>query len=392
MRKYTFILMVLFAFIPVSGALLFAGKPAAAQPSSAPVSGKDAPPAMKEGVSSEPSAARQEHYIATEVVKATWGSGENQVGLYNPSERGFEDAGPAFGPQSFDVDEQGNIYLLDTVNARVVKYGQKGDVLQTFPIVNLTPDDIRVRGDFAYIFDYGTHKILKYSMSGKLSEIYTIPSVIDEPLGGLQFDADGNLMIEKHDRLEGKYFSRFFEIGEGGDEYNKNHYIGFQSRDGTEYFQFQKRKSLSQEVGVIHILDRKGALKRKILLKFPEPQARSERYVYFRGLDEKENIYIEATFQTSAEGWEELIWKYNGKGELMASIDVAAPVKVNGSLSEDYARRFLKYRITDKGDIYRMFLFKDAVKIVKCTHCKIRCTLDSKSDLNWTPNPVLTGQ
>ena len=89
MRKYTFTLLALFAVILIAGALLCAGEPAAAQPSS--------PPVMKEEVPSAPSAAQQEHYVATEVIKATWGSGENQVGLHNPSERGFVDAGPNYG-------------------------------------------------------------------------------------------------------------------------------------------------------------------------------------------------------------------------------------------------------------------------------------------------------
>lgn len=366
MKKYAFTLLDLVAFILIAGALLGIGEPAAAQPSSPPVSGKDAPPAMKEGVPSEPSAARQEHYVATEVIKATWGSGENQVGLYNPSERGFEDAGPNYGPQSFDLDSQGNIYVLDSVNARVVRYDQKGEVLQTFPILNLTPDDIRVHEEFVYVFDYGTHKILKYSTSGKLSEIYTIPSVIEEPLGGLQFDVDGKLMIEKSDMFERKKFSRFFEIGESGYEYKQNNYIGFQSRDGTEYFQYQERQSWRQEVGVIHVLDREGALKRKILLKFPATRARGDRYVYFRGLDDEGNIYLDVGYKSlKKEGWEELMWKYDREGRLVASIDIAASIETNNRIPSRYTRTFVDFRITGKGDIYRMFPLKEAVRIVK---------------------------
>jgi hypothetical protein len=209
---------------------------------------------------------------------------------------------------------------------------------------------------------------LKYSTSGKLSEIYTIPSVIEEPLGGLQFDVDGKLMIEKSDMFERKKFSRFFEIGESGYEYKQNNYIGFQSRDGTEYFQYQERQSWRKEVGVIHVLDREGALKRKIMLKFPETHAHGDRYVYFRGLDDEKNIYLDVGYKSlKKEGWEELMWKYSKGGKLLASIDIAAPIEINGKIPLDYTRIFVPYRITGEGDIYRMFPLKDAVRIVKYT-------------------------
>ena len=65
-----------------------------------------------------------EIYQAELFVQASWGDGQGEVGLSNPSEQGVEDAGPNYGPQSFDVAENGHLFLLDSVNGRVIEYDE----------------------------------------------------------------------------------------------------------------------------------------------------------------------------------------------------------------------------------------------------------------------------
>jgi four helix bundle suffix protein len=48
---------------------------------------------------------------------------------------------------------------------------------------------------------------------------------------------------------------------------------------------------------------------------------------------------------------------------------------------------------TEGGFTERLYRVRSANRSssTRSTKCKIRCNLDSKSDLNWTPNPVRTG-
>ena len=65
-----------------------------------------------------------ETYEAEVFIGAEWGEREGEVGLYkSPGDEGGD--GPVYGPQSFDVsDETGYLYLLDSVNERVLEYDE----------------------------------------------------------------------------------------------------------------------------------------------------------------------------------------------------------------------------------------------------------------------------
>ena len=74
-----------------------------------------------------------ERYAATLFIEAPWGKGPGAVGLSNPSEQGTLDAGPNYGPQSFDVADDGQLYLLDSVNERVNVYDAGGEISEGLP-------------------------------------------------------------------------------------------------------------------------------------------------------------------------------------------------------------------------------------------------------------------
>ena len=61
-----------------------------------------------------------------------WGSGENEVGLSGPYENFWY-----FGPATFDVDKEGNIYIVDQLNKRILKINKKGEVLENVNIEQL---------------------------------------------------------------------------------------------------------------------------------------------------------------------------------------------------------------------------------------------------------------
>ena len=61
-----------------------------------------------------------------------WGSRENEVGLSEQYENFWY-----FGPATFDVDKEGNIYIVDQLNKRILKINKKGEVLENVNIEQL---------------------------------------------------------------------------------------------------------------------------------------------------------------------------------------------------------------------------------------------------------------
>jgi len=61
-----------------------------------------------------------------------WGSRENEVGLSEQYENFWY-----FGPATFDVDKEGNIYIVDQLNKRILKVNKKGEVLKNVNIDKL---------------------------------------------------------------------------------------------------------------------------------------------------------------------------------------------------------------------------------------------------------------
>jgi len=58
-----------------------------------------------------------------------WGNGENEVGLSGPYEDFWYD-----GPATFDVDKEGNVYIVDQYNKRILKVNRRGEVLESVSI------------------------------------------------------------------------------------------------------------------------------------------------------------------------------------------------------------------------------------------------------------------
>jgi hypothetical protein len=70
------------------------------------------------------------------LVRATWGTGLNQLGRSQPNEANPE------APSSLTVDTLGRTVVLDNVNERIVRYDQSGQVIDTFPVPLHAPQEI----------------------------------------------------------------------------------------------------------------------------------------------------------------------------------------------------------------------------------------------------------
>lgn len=323
-----------------------------------------------------------ETYQSELFIQASWGKGEGEVGLSNPSDQGIEDAGPNYGPQSFDIDDKNNhLFLLDSVNERVIEYDEKGEYRRDFPIVCGGTGDIRVSPDsnYLYIFSWRCGGVYKYSLDGELLEGYQILPGIGESPGlcteGLNFDEKGNIMLElRIDEVSG--VCRFYQIGEKGNEWRENYYEGYISRDRNEFYRVRK---INWQVVSVEIFDKKGSFQRAFTVNLLK-----KAYVYYTGCDNGGNVYLNVGFREpikTEEGFysDEFIWKYNREGKILAKINLFNPL---GEFSSKinlldipriylYADDFISLRVTSKGDIYWMTSFKnEGLKIFKYSKVK----------------------
>ena len=321
-----------------------------------------------------------EIYQAELFVQAPWGDGQGEVGLSNPSEQGVEDAGPNYGPQSFDVAENGHLFLLDSVNERVIEYDDQGKYLKDFPIACGGTGDIRVSPDeeYLYVFSWRCGVIYKYSIEGEFLETYPVLPNEKKSSGlcteGLDFDENGNVMLELRIDSYDKA-CRFYQIGKMGNEWKKNNYFGHVSKDGKEFYHVH---TVSESRETIQILDRDGLSQRKLVVELPQ-----EAYVYYNGCDKEGNVYLDVAFSYGSI-WDDdsyldhFIWKYNKKGNLIVEIDRSLPLQKlfeekskqtilsNSKTNGYYTDRFKEFRVSDNGDIYWLASLKGkGLKIFK---------------------------
>jgi hypothetical protein len=96
-------------------------------------------------------------------VDIPYGSGVGQVGTVNEGE------GAIIGPKSFTVDDEGTIYVCDTVNTRVQIFNSNGNYLSTIPLkTEAMAEDIAVDDSgFIYIYDQ-LGKLYQYDKKGTL--------------------------------------------------------------------------------------------------------------------------------------------------------------------------------------------------------------------------------
>ncbi len=309
-----------------------------------------------------------EAYEAELFIEAEWGSGKGEVGLWNPSEQGIEDAGPNYGPQSFDINESdGHLFLLDSINERIIEYDENGRYLRDFSIGIGATTDMKIKDECIYILSFGSDAVYKLDMSGKILEAHPITPGKNPGIGtgGIEFDENGNIMV--HINIDGYYNeeSRFYQIGKNGDEWKTNSYIGNITRDKKGFYFIEGVDWLTRK---IQTLDRSGSVQKEFTIKLPQ-----KAYVYYYGSD-KNNIYLNVAFEhgniNDGYYFDEFIWKYNKNGKLLAKIDRDIFVKnlsqelrikilSNSETNGAYAREFRKIRIINTEEIYLMLPFKE---------------------------------
>ncbi|PKN00002.1 MAG: hypothetical protein CVU78_03500 [Elusimicrobia bacterium HGW-Elusimicrobia-2] len=127
-------------------------------------------PALAEKSSPQTGAEQYEVYVPTVVIQAKWGTKAGEFGYkivpaHGEVLHGKEKSKIIVGPTCISVNENGEIYVLDTVNKRVLKYDKQGEFIDA---INLElPEDI-IYDNYAFQEMYigkNGHIYLRYTIS-----------------------------------------------------------------------------------------------------------------------------------------------------------------------------------------------------------------------------------
>ncbi|HJZ87051.1 MAG TPA: hypothetical protein VKN99_17885 [Polyangia bacterium] len=131
------------------------------------------------------------------LVRGRWGGAPGQFGRHRESE------GNAEGPMALQVAPNGDLLVLDQVNARVQRFRRDGTPLGSLPIGPATAQDVATdaSGHLLVLDRTGDHEVLVYGPDGTpLDRIPVVGGAIIEAGGvsGLFVDGDGVYLEREH--------------------------------------------------------------------------------------------------------------------------------------------------------------------------------------------------
>lgn len=125
---------------------------------------------------------------AETVVSAEWGDGEGRLG------RATQQEGEAQGPSSLGVDDRGRVYVLDGVNARVVRFVD-GTFDRAWPLPAGEFEDLVVARDrFAVLDRWEDRRVLVFAADGGV--VATLPIAPSVPAVMHLAVVDGEVLVE----------------------------------------------------------------------------------------------------------------------------------------------------------------------------------------------------
>jgi len=234
---------------------------------------------------------KMENYKKEVVLNLKRGKGPGEIGYYKDGPEDGE--GLRFGPDSFEITDDGTILILDTRNKRMICFNDDGQVVNEFPIHGTGETLLDDQGNL-YI-NYGSkNTILVYSHDGRLQKkiiyantgltsynlwmrngkLYLYDSVFEINKNDIKMGELGEEIIpatlrkitkEEHPRYKGqatgKYYksisNTYFMKGKSGSDINvfegflnKSDWSVFLREDkyGNSYFFAGKNNSTSQYV------------------------------------------------------------------------------------------------------------------------------------------------
>jgi len=294
----------------------------------------------------------KEGYKLVEVLSIPWGDGENEISIGSEGEY-------RWGPQSFVVDNKGNIYFNDPGKRRIIKYTYQDEIVYLNKISYI-----------AGIFNNGNifdGRGFVYNSKGELLYKFHIP-LIPEGLQKMVQHKDGSIYINPTGwgfytlivtSEEDKLGYRKVDIKEKVKGKYPEKSKGYPSR----FFDRTYEISVSIEGIELGYLGKTGKIQKKINVITNEKTSKYQTIsISVIGEDSQGNMYCAVGLQIPdlyypKKGFS-AIQKYNEKGELLLTIR-----RFSNWTGIDM--RANTYFVTGNDDIYQLYSCEDGIKVVK---------------------------
>jgi len=297
--------------------------------------------------------AEMEIYIPKELVTASWGTSEKDIGL-------TEGRPPYGGPQAITVDRGGNVYILDTVNYRVKKYDNHGNFKKNIPYnQNIGAIDMCVGNDGSiYLLNSLDYSVYQYNLTGEVLRQYPKPEWLYQitrididknnnlVAGGLLETSEPDRPLEKVTVLLGTKSEVFSELRQKATQKRGRFYRG-----GIAYTHLE---GINEKEGTFRVINEN----RQVIAELPIETSKPIAAVPFFDTDLNGNIYIvlETFLDSYTTKISSQVRKYNREGQLIAQFELP-----DGFYTVP-ARRVV---VDDPGSLYLLLPLEHQVKVIK---------------------------
>ncbi|HNY12489.1 MAG TPA: hypothetical protein PKK26_12930, partial [Candidatus Wallbacteria bacterium] len=233
---------------------------------------------------------------------------------------------PSNGPSSFAVDKKGNVYLLDTMNFKILIISKEGKVIKVIPYPAGESSDtneaffirdiaISPKDNSIYLLNYTNKNIFILSPTGEVKGDIDIKEQIKKP--HKMFAAnDGTIYVKDEESFdvvayshEGKVLGRLqgYEVSYFPDEDGYLYTLGEKDQTGQD----------------IVLLDSKGKGKPKVFGKMMKVITNTEPYDYqILGVDAKNNFFASIVERIQEDVIQTIIYKFGPDGKVLSRLRV----------------------------------------------------------------------
>ena len=317
-----------------------------------------------------------EEYVRKELISFTWGSGNYQLGSNwkeflneNGKYIGPKDAwGETTGPTSIKINEEGNIFIQDTGNNRILIFDKNGRFLQKLNLntkeFNYMPQTIKdftfdKQGNICFLVEgsYGSIKTFDHTLKFAKEQLFEVPKRSEFSPRKIRVNSNGEINIfditEKTDK------GKIIKINSTKREIEKK-------IDGRKYLftptMQQESVILKERNNEISILSHKSFQKRIIKLK-PETKNSWESWIS-KVVDEDRKgnnfLLISIADSTISQKVKYTIQKYSSEGIFEASV----VLNIDDNLYFAQNDIGCLVDVDNDGNIYHLWIKKEGARLV----------------------------
>lgn len=290
--------------------------------------------------------------ISEIIIDVKWGSAQGMVGIdeSNPEM-------PAMAPSSIDIDDKGNIYILDIVNKRINKYSSNGKFIMDIPLLEFAGTVAIGKNEIIYTLGGARLRVTIYEKDGQYLGSYDcedswqeVQRLLGKPLTSpfMNTDEQGSPVLTSSAGLLEDYV---FEIIFGDSTCElipKKKMLGMY---GNTYPWVVSKRDKNSGI----TLRKKKKDKDIVVICSPKGYRHG-----FLGCDREDNFYFDGS---PLKNWKDSkIYKYNKTGLLIDSTDILPSphqYKRIGPAGSTYAK------LDREGNFYQLIVTLSGAKIMK---------------------------